>query len=73
MIGWNYKSDIELFRWVEEQDKEGRNGKKRVQKVKSGGPMTQDMYSKDILPNVHARKREVEAKRLNHSYFKILD
>ncbi len=40
MIGWNFKSELKLFRWIEEVDKEFKNGKKRVQNTKFGGSMT---------------------------------
>ena len=50
MIGWNFRSDWKVFRWVEEVDKQYKNRKKRVQNVRFGGPMTQDMYSSEILP-----------------------
>ena len=69
MIGWNYKSDLKLFRWVEEVDKEFKNGRKRLQNTKFGGSMTQEIFSKDILPIVYARKCEIEDEHINEGVF----
>ena len=69
MIGWNFKSKLVFYAYVEEMDKEFKNGNKRTQNVKTGGAMTQERYASDILPLVHARKIDVELNKINGGHF----
>ena len=69
MIGWNFKSRLVFYSYIEEVDKEFKNGNKRTQNVKFGGAMTQERYVKDILPLVEARKLDMERNKINGGHF----
>ena len=55
MIAVGYKSRLVFYSSTEEEDKELKNGNVRTQKVKYGGPMTQERYAQEILPIVGRR------------------
>ena len=59
MVGIDYKSKLVFYQYTEDVDKELKNGRVRTQKVKFGGPMTQERYVKEILPIVQRRKAQL--------------
>ena len=69
MIGWNFKSSLVFYSYIEEVDKEFKNSNKRTQHTKAGGAITQERYVKDILPLVQARKLDVEVNKINGGHF----
>ena len=62
MVSIGFKSQLVFYAYVEEVDKEFKNGNKRQQKQKFGGPMTQERYTKEILPIVSRRKGLLETR-----------
>ena len=69
MVGYNYKSKLVFYSYIEDVDKEFKNGNVRTQQQKFGGAMTQERYRDEILPIVRRRQRELAQVHGRHMIF----